>query len=89
MKPLRIAIILAAATQLAGCFFVFLPGSVTSAVADSVTGAEGQHCVAPNKKVGDVYHYPDGRRATIKSLSGTSVRCTDPARPIRALLVFE
>lgn len=69
-------------------FFFFLPGSVTGKIADSVTGAEGEHCVAQNAKIGDVIKLPNGGTATIKSLSGTTSRCTQPELPIRALLDF-
>lgn len=73
-----------AATQLSGCFFVFIPGSLIQRVSDGITGAEGDHCVASAAKVGDRANLPDGRVGEIKSLSGTSTRCTDPSRPIRA-----
>lgn len=72
-----------------GCFFIFIPGSVVAAVSDGITGAEGRHCLAKTAKVGDVILIPGGGTATVKSLSGPSVRCTDPIRPIRALLVFD
>lgn len=66
-------------------FFFFLPGSVTSAIADAITGSEGENCVGPNAKVGDTITI-DGKLMTIKSLSGTSVRCKKDEFPIRALL---
>lgn len=69
-------------------FFFFLPGSVTSKIADTVTGSEGDNCVGSTAKVGDIIGLPNGGTATIKSLSGTSSRCTQPERPIRALLDF-
>lgn len=72
---------------LSGCWFIFIPGSVVSAVSDSVTGAEGAHCVSETAKVGDRVPLPGNGRGTIKSLSGTSVRCTDTSRPIRALII--
>jgi hypothetical protein len=65
-------------------FFFFLPGSVTSAIGDAITGSEGEHCVGENAKVGDNISLSSGGVATIKSLSGTSTRCTNPERPIRA-----
>lgn len=67
-------------------FFFWIPGSVTSAIGDAFTGAEGQNCVGPNAKVGDTIRLPNGSLMTIKSLSGTSGRCTNPEHPIRALL---
>lgn len=51
---------------------------------------EGWDCVGANAKVGDVLvRRSDGRRATVKVLSGTSDGCTNPTHPISALLVFE
>jgi len=71
---------------LQGCFFVFIPGSVITAVSDTLTGAEGNHCVRASSGVGDSILL-NGVVHTIKSLSGTSTRCTNPQIPIRALLV--
>lgn len=70
-------------------FFFWVPGSVTSAVSDAITGDEGENCVAAYVKVGDAIRMPDGSIGTIKSLSGKSVRCNNPAQPIRALIVPE
>lgn len=75
---------LALCTQLAGCWFVFIPGSLLQKASDGITGAEGDHCVAATAKVGDRMGLPNGGMGEIKSLSGTSVRCTDPNKPIRA-----
>jgi hypothetical protein len=72
-----------------GCFFFFIPGSVISSVSDAITGSEGSNCVGEKAKVGDKVRLPGGGVGTIKSLSGTSVRCTNPEMPIRALLVFD
>jgi riboflavin synthase alpha subunit len=66
-------------------FFFFLPGSVTSKIGDALTGSEGENCVGANAKVGDSINV-NGTFMTVKSLSGTSSRCTNPAWPIRALL---
>lgn len=63
-------------------FFFWLP---TGAIADAFSGAEGANCVAESLKVGDPV-MSEGKRMVVKSLSGTSSRCTDSARPIRALL---
>lgn len=87
-RATRVLIIMTAILPLQGCFFVFIPGSVISGISDSVTGAEGTHCVGANAKVGDTIRLPGDGRATVKSLSGTSVRCTNPEMPIRALLEF-
>ena len=69
-------------------FFFYLPGSVTGAISDKVTGAEGDNCVGPYAKVGDRIAVPGKGTGVIKSLSGTSVRCTTSEYPIRALLDF-
>src|SRR5476649_346530 len=67
-------------------FFFFLPGKVTGAISDAVTGSEGENCVGPNAKVGDTIRLPGGGQGAVKSLSGTSVRCTTAEFPIRALV---
>lgn len=67
-------------------FFFILPGSVTNAIGDAITGSEGQNCVAPSVKVGDVF-VVEGKRLVVKSLSGESARCPNPSNPIRALVV--
>jgi len=67
-------------------FFFFLPGSVTGAISDAITGSEGNNCVGSTVKVGDTIRLTDGSRGVVKSLSGTSSRCTNPEFPIRALL---
>lgn len=86
---LRSSFLVAALTfSLQGCWFIYIPGSVTGAVSDAITGAEGSHCVGANAKVGDIIRLPGGGRATVKSLSGTSMRCTNPEHPIRALVAF-
>jgi len=87
MKLCKILLLAAFTSSLQGCF-VWIPGSVISSVSDSITGSEGSHCVGANAKVGDTIRLPGGGRGTVKSLSGTSVRCTNPEQPIRALLVF-
>ena len=72
---------------LQGCWFVFIPGSLINAVSDSLTGSEGSHCIVATARVGDVIKLTNGSSGVVKSLSGTSVRCTDPAYPVRALLI--
>lgn len=86
---MRTLFVLLSCVALQGCWFVFIPGSVTGAISDSLTGAEGSHCVPEFSKVGDKIRLPGGGVGIIKSLSGTSVRCTQPQMPIRALLVFD
>lgn len=86
----KVLIVLAAAlcTQLAGCFFFWIPGSVVKGVGDALTGASGEHCVGRGAKVGDRITLPDGRVGTVQSLSGTSVYCERPEHPIRAALAM-
>jgi hypothetical protein len=86
---LTLGAVLAFASSQANAWFFFIPGSVTGKVADAFTGAEGENCVGPNAKIGDIIRNPSGNTATIKSLSGTSTRCQDPNLPIRALLEFQ
>lgn len=73
-----------ACSQLSGCFFVFIPGSLLSKASDGITGAEGEHCVVRQAQVGDKVLKPGGGQGEIKSLSGESMRCKDPDKPIRA-----
>jgi hypothetical protein len=75
--------------SLNGCWFVYVPGSLTSALSDSLTGSEGSHCVGPGAKVGDRIRLPGGGYGTVVSLSGTSMRCTQDVYPIRALLQLD
>jgi hypothetical protein len=86
---LNLTLLTLAAILLSGCWFIFIPGSVVGAVTDAVTGAEGNNCVGANAKAGDRVRTPGGGWATIKSVSGTSVRCTDANLPVRALLEFD
>lgn len=82
----RLAIVALLATQLGGCFFVFIPGSLIQKVSDGITGAEGEHCVSSVAKIGDKIRTPSGATYTVRSLSGTSSRCNEPGLPIRAAL---
>src|SRR5450830_106176 len=91
VKTRRILSLVVLATVLASnsahaFFFFFIPGSVTDKIADAFTGSEGDNCVGPQVKVGDNIKLPSGGIASVKSLSGTSSRCTQPEFPIRALL---
>lgn len=88
MRKIATIAALAACTQLAGCFFVFIPGSLIKAAGDAITGARGEHCVGRAAQVGDRITLPDGRVGTVQSLSGTSVYCDRPEHPIRAALAF-
>lgn len=86
---LRVAVAVCLCCSLSGCWFVFIPGSLIQSASDAVTGAEGQHCVAASTKIGDKLRDPaSGRTAIVKSLSGSSSRCTDQAMPVRALVEF-
>ncbi len=82
MKILRVpffaTLIIVSSLSLQGCWFIFIPGSVIGAVSDSVTGAVGSNCVGANAKVGDNIRLQGGGIGTVKSLSGTSTRCTNP-----------
>lgn len=89
MRVSSLLLALMASFSLSGCFFIYIPGSVVSAVSDSITGAEGNNCVGESARVGDRVRTPGGGWATIKSLSGRSTRCQDPSMPIRALLAFD
>lgn len=84
---IRAFVVLLASFSLQGCWFVFLPPSATSAISDAITGAEGANCVSNAQQVGDRIRLPDGSIGQIKSLSGTSTRCANPEKPIRALIV--
>lgn len=67
----------------ANAFFFVIP---TGKISDLITGAEGNNCVATTSKVGDKIVLGGGKVGEIKSLSGTSTRCTSQAHPIRALI---
>lgn len=86
---MRILALCCIAPFLGGCFFIYVPGSVTSAIGDSLTGMEGQHCVGEAVPVGAQIRLPNGSVGTVKKLEGTSSRCAEPGRPIRALVVVE
>lgn len=75
-RVLSIAIVLSAlfSTSAHAWFFFFLPGSVTGAITDAITGSEGENCVGTNAKVGDLIRLANGDMKNVKSLSGTSVQ---------------
>lgn len=86
----RLILLTPAVLALQGCLFVFIPPGVTGAISDSLTGAQGQNCVAEGTKVADVLTAPPGvtpRHWRVESLSGSTSRCSDPKLPIRAKLV--
>jgi hypothetical protein len=82
---LKTLFVIVSALMLQGCWFVFIPGSLIQAASDGITGAEGNHCA----KVGDRIRLPGGGHGTVKSLSGTSIRCQQTELPIRALLELD
>ncbi len=75
-----------ASTSAHAWFFIYLPGSVTGKIADTFTGAKGENCVGKSVKVGDTINVPGTGQRVVRSLSGTSSRCTNSALPIRAEL---
>jgi hypothetical protein len=83
---IRIISIFFLISSLQGCWFIFIPGSVVGAITDGISGAKGEHCVGNSVKVGDKVKKSDGTVLTIKSLSGTSTRCKESDKPIRAEL---
>lgn len=70
----------------AHAWFFFIPGSVTSAIADKLSGAEGENCVAESVKVGDTVVSSSGNTGIVRSLSGTTSRCANKSLPVRALV---
>jgi hypothetical protein len=83
---MRTVLMLLCTTQLAGCWFVFIPGSAINAIGDSLSGYEGQHCVSATAKVGDRMKHVNGTVGTVMKLEGESSRCANPQRPIRAVV---
>jgi hypothetical protein len=68
-------------------WFFFIPGSLTNAISDAITGEEGYHCVSRTTQVGDRIQTGSGP-GVVKSVSGESSRCaTNLNKPIRALLI--
>lgn len=89
LRPIQIAalgVALAFAGQASAWRFIFIPGGLAQTLVDAATSSEGNNCVASTAKVGDTISI-GSNRLTVKSLSGTSYRCTNPSFPIRALLV--
>ena len=84
----RVVLAVLLCSQLSGCFFIWIPGSLIQKVSDGITGAKGEHCVGRSAQVGDKVSIYGVGLGTVKSLSGESVRCTNPVNPIRAELEF-
>ena len=80
---MRILLLIPLILSLQGCFWFFI---WTPGMSDALTGAEGRHCVGTSAQVGSQIKLSDGRMATVESLSGTSTRCRNENRPIRAKL---
>lgn len=67
---------------------LFLGGCVNvGEIQDSMTGAQGQHCVPEGYGIGDKVRVPDGRIGTVEKLEGRSNRCPENS-PIRAVVSF-
>ena len=88
MKLKTAALSIAAILSLQGCL-VFIPGQLIDRVSDGITGAVGEHCVSATAKVGDRVRMPYNGVGVVKELSGTSIKCTNPELPIRALIVAD
>lgn len=83
----RFASAVALALPLSGCFFFYIPGSLMQSASDSISGNVGNLCVSPGTKVGgQIKMPPDDHIGTVMKLEGSSSGCTNPARPIRAVV---
>ena len=85
-NAIKFALTVAAVVSLSGCWFIFIPGSAVGAISDGITGSKGEYCVSNSVKVGDQIKNASGTILTVKSLSGTSSRCKEADKPIRAEL---
>ena len=65
-------------------FFFFIPGPVIDAIGDAISGAEGENCVPATARVGDKMLMPGGKVGEIRSISGSTYRCSNPDLPLRA-----
>jgi hypothetical protein len=81
---MRALIALTLPFALGGCFFVYIPGSVVTGATDALTGQHGNYCVPAAAKLGDRIRLPDGSYGIVEKLEGTSYRCKNEAKPIRA-----
>ena len=88
ISTMVLAFFLGAVSVRANAFFFFVPGQVVGAIGDAITGAKGDMCVKEGANVGDVLKSTAGNTGVIKSLSGASGRCRNPATPIRAEIEF-
>lgn len=87
MRKALIAAVLAS-SQLTGCF-IFIPGPVVGAVADSLTGDRGEHCVPRGTVVGQRVDLGFNRVGVVEFVSKTpSSRCTDSLMPMRAAIAL-
>jgi hypothetical protein len=85
LRSLVAGFLLAGVSLPATAWFFIIPGGLISGIADKMTGAEGEHCVAASARLGDRIRVGD-TQWVVKSLSGTSSRCNAPQFPIRARL---
>ena len=85
-SAIKFTLIAISIVPLSGCWFIFLPGSAVGAISDGITGSKGEYCVSSSVKVGDQIKNASGTILTVKSLSGTSSRCKEADKPIRAEL---
>lgn len=84
---MKLALVMLLILPLSGCWFVFIPGSAIQAVADGLSGNEGQHCVGEHAKVGDRVSR-NGYSGTVKKIEGYSGRCGNQT-PVRAVVVLD
>lgn len=81
---MKTIIVLSLPLMLSGCFFVYLPGSVTTAMVDAAKGEHGNYCVSENVTVGQQLPLPNGAIGTVKKIEGKSWRCKNARTPNRA-----
>lgn len=77
--PLALVAALAALPTAASASWLFGGGMIGMA-ADSIQLGEGEHCVAPGAKVGDVIQMTPSYVGIVKSVSGPSSRCDDSSQ---------
>lgn len=87
MKVLSVLLAISAASILSGCFFFYIPGSVTGAVHDSLTGSFGNMCVLEGVKVGDKVRLQGSATGTVIKVSNGSARCE--AGRVRAEVTYD
>ncbi len=69
-------------------FYFYGPGAEGGRVGEALPDMRDDYCVSSTASVGDVLKGPNGTTATIKSLSGISSRCANPALPVLAVFEF-